>query len=158
MLRDGPSHHIKNLLLHAVPALNGTAVRTIPIRIVNEVFELLRVNCHDFFRRINRNSRKVLPRSRGSRPSRELPRGAASGVSKQVILGLTAGSIMPVDRKANDSVGYFGKMPYSGYFGSPFSVGCVGYFGRNLPRQITKLPRRFSRSVERSLQELFKCL
>ena len=56
-MRDGPSHHIKNLLLHAVPALNGTAVRTIPIRIVNEVFELLRVNCHDFFRRINRNSR-----------------------------------------------------------------------------------------------------
>ena len=50
MLRDGPPHHIKNLLLHAVPALNGTAVRTIPIRIVNEVFELLRVNCHDFLR------------------------------------------------------------------------------------------------------------
>ena len=94
MLRDGPSHHIKNLLLHPVPALNGTAVRTIPIRLVNEVFALLRVNCHDFFRRINRNSRKVLPRPRGSRPSRELPRGAASGVSKQVILGLTAGSIM----------------------------------------------------------------
>ena len=86
----------------------------------------------------------VLPRSRGSRPSRELPRGAASGVSKQVILGLTAGSIMPVDRKANDSVGYFGKMPYSGYFGSPFSVGCVGYFGSNSPRRITKLPRRFA--------------
>ena len=58
--------------------------------------------------------------------------------AKQVILGLTAGSIMPVDRKANDSVGYFGKMPYSGYFGSPFSVGWVGYFGSNLPRQITK--------------------
>ena len=55
--------------------------------------------------------------------------------AKQEILGLTAGSIMPVDRKANDSVGYFGKMPYSGYFGSPCSVGWVGYFGKVLPRQ-----------------------
>ena len=66
---------------------------------------------------------------------------------------------MPVDRKANDSVGYFGKMPYSGYFGSPFSVGWVGYFGRNLPRQITKFPRRsivYLDGLEKRLRCSFK--
>lgn len=47
MLRDWISNNIKNFLLLAVPAFNGPAVRTVPIRLVNEVFELFRVDCHD---------------------------------------------------------------------------------------------------------------
>ena len=68
---------------------------------------------------------------------------------------------MPVDRKANDSVGYFGKMPYSGYFGSPFSVGWVGYFGKVLPRQNFYLAAAILRDVRTVLgrsKDLFKLL
>ena len=49
MLRDFQSHNIKNLLLLAFPTFDVPTVRTVQVRFIDEVFELLRVDCHDFF-------------------------------------------------------------------------------------------------------------
>ena len=89
MLRDLPSHNIKNFLLLAFPTVDAPTVRTVQVRFIYEVFELLRVDCHDFFP--IRLLVKVGSAFRGHEGVPDLPRGRLIHVRRYLMGHMSGG-------------------------------------------------------------------